>query len=486
MQFADALVGIPCSNRFGSAELTSVSIDSRTCRPGSVFVCMPGNRHDSHDFIPKAIESGASAIIVTDNAAFERATSMQVACAIVEDAADTCWRLCKNVYGDPTAKLKMIGVTGTNGKTTTAWIIKGILENLGVCAAYMGTLGAQSKVDSFELSHTTPFCPEASEAIVRLANAGATHVAMEVSSHALAQRRVHGFEFDAAVFTNLTQDHLDFHRDAEEYFEAKALLFSGIGQSKSPIPVINADDPFGQRLLSKHEGAIDFGERGRVLRWTWSVFTPHSFSVDFVFQGENYRATAGLGARFNVQNSLSALAAVAAIGVPMSDAVAALAKVTPVPGRFESVPTHADYSVIVDYAHTPDALEKLLQSVREMNPTGVLTVFGCGGDRDRTKRPKMAAAAAKYSTRLYVTSDNPRTEDPSAIISEILPGVGEVSYVVEPDRRAAIALAIHDAKEGEVVVIAGKGHEDYQIVGTTKSPFDDRVEAERAITERLE
>lgn len=170
----------------------------------------------------------------------------------------------------------------------------------------------------------------------------------------------------------------------------------------------------------------------------------------------------------------------------MSDAVAALAKVTPVPGRFESVPTHADYSVIVDYAHTPDALEKLLQSVREMNPTGVLTVFGCGGDRDRTKRPKMAAAAAKYSTRLYVTSDNPRTEDPSAIISEILPGVGEVSYVVEPDRRAAIALAIHDAKEGEVVVIAGKGHEDYQIVGTTKSPFDDRVEAERAITERLE
>jgi UDP-N-acetylmuramyl-tripeptide synthetase len=481
LRFAEAAGLSNCTDIFGDAEIDSVCIDSRAARAGCVFVCLPGGKSDGHAFIQSALQNGASAVVVSNNDKIAALRNLRVPFAIAKDTVDACWRLCKAVYGDPTADLKLIGVTGTNGKTTTAWLIAHILEKAGMAAAYSGTLGALFAGETIATAHTTPFAPEANELMCALKRRGAEAVVMEVSSHALEQRRIDGFEFDCALFTNLSQDHLDFHDTMDAYFGAKCRLFEGVGLRKTPVRVINADDVFGKRLLAKYPDAVSFGENADTFRLVRSRFDAESLTFDFLHNGRTFQAAMPIGGRFNVMNGLAAVAGAFAVGVHPDAAIAALRTTPPVRGRFEPVPTGARFSVIVDYAHTPDALEKLLISVVELHPKRVITVFGCGGDRDRSKRPKMGAVAAKYSTKIYVTSDNPRTENPNAITEEIVAGMQGADVVIEPDRRAAIRRAVESAQPGDLVVIAGKGHEDYQIVGDKKYHLDDREEVQNAL-----
>lgn len=471
---AETLTGLRACH--SDADLTGVAIDSRSAKPGDLFVAMPGARYDGHYFVEDALKRGASAALVSQPEIFHELRQQDRPCALVIDATDACWRASKQIYGDPSAKLVVIGVTGTNGKTTVAWLLSQVLTQFGCKAAYMGTLGARVGDRQLSTGLTTPFSPEVNSILKGFVDDGVTHVVMEVSSHALAQRRIDGVEFDAAVFTNLSQDHLDFHPDIEDYFNAKRRLFVGLPSSKRLHSIINADDEFGRRLLKELKDSISFGESPAAnLRILSSGCTASEIHFQAAWGGETVEVHAPMGARFNVMNALAAMGAGLTLGYEAAAIAEALAGVRPAPGRFESVPTGRDFDVLVDYAHTPDALEKLLESVRELKPKRILTVFGCGGDRDRTKRPLMARAASRLSDVVFVTSDNPRTEDPLQIIHDILEGMDPgKNPVVEPDRRKAIELALREAKPGDVVVIAGKGHEDYQILGTNKIHFDDR------------
>ncbi|MBA3725386.1 MAG: UDP-N-acetylmuramoyl-L-alanyl-D-glutamate--2,6-diaminopimelate ligase, partial [Armatimonadetes bacterium] len=312
---------------------------------------------------------------------------------------------------------------------------------------------------------------------------GANAVVMEVSSHALAQKRVEGIEFDVGVFTNLSQDHLDFHPDMAQYFQAKRRLFGDLPTTKSIVTVANVDDEHGAMLAAQSSRSLSFGSVDADVRLVASEVWLDRLRLSFDHAGHQYEAVVPVGGKFNVSNCLGVVAAAIALGLSPHDVVRALQNVRAASGRFESVPAGGDFNVIVDYAHTPDALEKLLLSVRELTSGRVVAVFGCGGDRDRTKRPKMGAAASTLSDVVYVTSDNPRTEDPAAIIADIMLGVSAEAKV-DPDRKSAIRSAIAEASSGDVVVIAGKGHEDYQILGTSKIHFDDREVAAEAIAER--
>lgn len=470
----------------GDAEVTGISIDSRTLNAGDLFLCMPGSRVDSHNFIDEALSKGASAVVVTRRDVYDGLQERDVPSAVVRDAIAACWKLARQCYGSPSERMSVIGITGTNGKTTTAWLLLHLLNAVGRRAGYIGTLGARTLSEQFATELTTPFPPQVQSLLRTFDELGLDSVAMEVSSHALQQHRVDGVEFKVAVFTNLTQDHLDYHRSLDDYFQSKRRLFVDMPQAEQPRSVLNTDDPFGRRLASEVEEPITFGGgEGSTLRLIRGGATVSHCWFTFEHHGEQYDAEAPLGASFNIANCLAAIGALLALGVPIADSLTALQSVKPAPGRFESVPTEDDYQVLVDYAHTPDALVKLLTAVRELEPRRIITVFGCGGDRDRTKRPLMGAAAATHSDIVYVTSDNPRTENPEAILKDILPGVRPGTAVrVQVDRRQAIFDAIAEARGGDVVVIAGKGHEDYQILGTSKIHFDDREVAAEAIRAR--
>lgn len=478
---AETLTGLRACH--SDADLTGVAIDSRSVKVGDLFVAMPGARYDGHYFVEDALKRGAAAALVSQPEIFHELQQQNRPCALVIDATDACWRVSKQIYGDPSAKLVVVGVTGTNGKTTVAWLLSQILTQFGCTTAYMGTLGARVGDRQLSTGLTTPFSPEINSLLKGFADDGVTHVVMEVSSHALAQRRIDGVEFDAAVFTNLSQDHLDFHPDIEDYFIAKRRLFVDLPSSKRLHSVINADDEFGRRLLMEVKDAISFGESSAAhLRLLTSRCTVSEIHFKAEWGGDTVEVHAPMGARFNVMNALAAMGAGLTLGYEATAIAEALSGVSPAPGRFESVPTGQDFDVLVDYAHTPDALEKLLESVRDLKPKRVLTVFGCGGDRDKTKRPLMARAASRLSDVVFVTSDNPRTEDPLRIIEDILEGMDPgTDPFVEPDRRKAIEMAVSSAEPGDVVVIAGKGHEDYQILGTEKIHFDDREVAAAAI-----
>lgn len=469
-------LALPGAEIRGEAEITSVCIDSRSAGPGCLFVCLPGSKHDAHAFVGDAAVRGAAAVVCTDKAVF---SGLGLPGVLVEDAVAACWMASKQVYGDPSSKMKVVGITGTNGKTTVAWILKLLLENLGARAGYMGTLGVRLGAEALPTDLTTPFSPQINATLALAVEKNMDFMAMEVSSHALAQRRTAGIDFAVGVFTNLTQDHLDYHKDIESYFASKSLLFQ-----QAKFAVANADDPYGQRILQNAPRKIGFGTSGD-LRLLDSKVELSSLSFEFEYLGNKYSANAPLGARFNVANCLAAIGAAIALGFDPGQAAIALKSVRPAPGRFEPVDTGGEYTVLVDYAHTPDAIEQLLKSVAELPHRRILTVFGCGGDRDRAKRPKMAAAASALSDQVFVTSDNPRTQDPNDIIAEILPGLlPNAAARVEPDRRKAIQAAIAEARAGDVVVIAGKGHEDYQILGTEKIHFDDRLVAREAIAEK--
>ena len=467
-----------------SAEIRDLAYDSRRVGPGTLFFCFPGERTDGHDFAAAAVEAGASGLVV------ERPLELEVPQAKVEDARAAMAPIAATFNGDPTSELGVVGITGTNGKTTTAFLIRHLLESAGHHCGLLGTV--QQVVGGMveEVVRTTPEAIDLQRTFDRMLSAGDEYCAMEVSSHALVLHRTDSIDFAAKVFTNLSQDHLDFHADMEDYFEAKRLLFSSEGgapivELEGGISVINTDDPYGRRLADD----LDCGEGGDCVS-----YSPGGEEADLSARDVSFDATGSqftcaspageievripLPGDFNVANALAALGVAHALGLDLSAAAAALASAGQVPGRFESIDEGQPFAVVVDYAHTPDSLENVLSAARRITSGRLISVFGCGGDRDRDKRPLMGRAGAELSDLAVVTSDNPRSEEPGAIIEQIEAGIGEdarAEVVVEQDRRAAIALALERAGEGDTVVIAGKGHEQGQeFEDGRKIPFDDR------------
>ncbi|MGE5659962.1 MAG: UDP-N-acetylmuramoyl-L-alanyl-D-glutamate--2,6-diaminopimelate ligase [Actinomycetota bacterium] len=471
------------------AEVKGLTTNSHACQSGDLFIGMPGTRVDGGDFWPAAIASGAVAALVTPQAA--QKTQTHDACIIpADDMTQACAQVAAAFYGYPTQKLKLVGVTGTNGKTTTTHLIEFLLSKTDWPTMLLGTLYTRWPGYLETAVHTTPFAVELQKQFAQAVNAGCKYGVMEVSSHALAQRRVLGCSFEVSVFTNLTQDHLDFHRDMEDYFEAKALLFSP--HYLKGRAIINADDPYGQRLIAtlNSEQVWSYStQNSQADLWADQLeYQPNGVKgVLHTPKGETAFYLPLVG-QYNLSNLLAAVGAALQLGLELSTLAEKLPEFPGVPGRVERVQISAeqDISVIVDYAHTPDSLENLLKASRPFIPGRMICVFGCGGDRDRTKRPKMGKIVAELANVTVVTSDNPRTEDPERILQDILAGIpAEVKPIVIGDRAQAIHTAILEAQPGDGILIAGKGHEDYQILGTEKIHFDDREQAREALQKRL-
>ncbi len=474
-----------------SVRVLGVRHDSRGVEAGDLFVAVPNEKVDGAAFVPTAIARGAAAI------ASERPIAVDVPVLLVESARRALSLAAHAVYGEPTRAVRTIGMTGTNGKTTTTWIVDEALSWMGRKPALMGTVETRGPGHREQSAFTTPEGDEVARFARRMVDAGATDLVMEVSSHALALFRVEGVTFEVAAFTNLTQDHLDFHGTMEAYLDAKARLFLDLAPANA---VINIDDPAGEALARRIDRSV-------TRLFTVSRTSPradvHAKSYRLGRSGVSApvvcpRGTLTLESRMvgahNLDNLLLAIGCLAALGHDVNDIETALSRVVGAPGRLERVEDPRDIAAFVDYAHSPDALAKALDALRPITPGRLFVVFGCGGDRDRGKRPLMGQAAAERADLVVVTSDNPRTEDPQAIIDAIVPGImrsglpstddlrdGARGYVVEADRRTAIDRALSAAKPGDTVLIAGKGHEDYQILGTRKVHFDDREEARSAI-----
>jgi UDP-N-acetylmuramoyl-L-alanyl-D-glutamate--2,6-diaminopimelate ligase len=431
--------------------------------PGTLFFCVPGEKVDGHDFAAGAVGAGAVALIV------ERELDLPVAQVVVADARAAMAPLAARFWGDPTGELRVVGITGTNGKTTTAFLIREVLEAAGLRTGLLGTVRQVVGGVEEEVERTTPEAIDLQATFRRMLEAGDRACVMEVSSHALALHRADAIHFELALFTNLTQDHLDFHGDMEEYFQSKRRLF----EMAPKISVVNVDDEYGRRLAEEFD-CVTFSAEGVNADFAATGVSFDAGGAEFSVAGTAVRTR--LPGHFNVANALGAFAATTEMGVLAQVAAEGLARSERVPGRFEPVDEGQDFTVLVDYAHTPDSLENVLRAARRLSEGRVLAVFGAGGDRDRDKRPKMGRAGASLSDVAIVTSDNPRSEDPEAIIAEVLGGVENGANVeVEPDRRAAIALALKQARTGDTVVIAGKGHEQGQeFEDGRKIPFDDR------------
>lgn len=476
-------------------EVKGLTTNSQACQTGDLFIGMPGTRVDGGDFWPSAIASGALAAVVSPQAAEKTPPTPPeggaLPCVIpVSDMTTACAHIAGAFYGYPAQKLKLVGVTGTNGKTTTTYLIEFLLGNAQLPTALLGTLYVRWPGYQETAVHTTPFAVELQKQLGQAVAAGAEYGVMEVSSHALAQGRVLGCPFEVAVFTNLTQDHLDYHRDMEDYFQAKALLFSP--EYLKGHAIVNADDPYSKRL-------IEMLGHDRVWSYSTSDHSADLWADQLEYQPNGVKGVLHtpkgdapfdlpLVGQYNLANLLAAVGTGLHLGLDLSAMTDILPQFGGVPGRVERVivSPDQDISVIVDYAHTPDSLENLLKASRPFIPARMICVFGCGGDRDRTKRPKMGKIAADLADVVVVTSDNPRTEDPQKILEDVLAGIPDtVKPMVERDRAIAIRTAILEAKPGDGILIAGKGHEDYQILGTEKIHFDDREHAAAALKERL-
>ena len=472
------------------AVATDVTHDSRECEPGSVFVAIRGGKADAHRFIPQAIERGAIAVIselVSPNEsvpAWIQVDSARAALALSAAA----------VHGHPSERLKLVGVTGTNGKTTTAHLIDSIIRASQGTSAIFGTISHRVANESAVALNTTPESSDIQRMLARAVAAGCRSAVMEVSSHAIELHRADALKFAVAVFTNLTRDHLDFHRTMEDYFAAKEKLFTGALGSQPGASIINVDDEYGRRLFRNAKGdRISYGFGNRTDVGT-DDFKLSARGVAFTASTPNGRIdiVSALVGRFHVYNILAAVAAGLALGASLGDIARGVAECRTVSGRFEQVTlngsgTAAPFAVFVDYAHTDDALKNVLHTAREVAGSGrVITVFGCGGDRDRTKRAPMGEIAGSLSDVAIVTSDNPRTEDPEAIIADIEAGLSKIArpHVKLTDRREAIFHAIEEARDGDVVLIAGKGHETYQILGEQRIHFDDHEVAREAMRKR--
>ncbi len=482
-------------------EVSSLVQDSRAAGPGSLFVAVRGFHSDGHRFVSQALARGAVAVVAEQGVLLDAPADALV--IRVSDSRKALARLAAAFYQYPSRKLAMVGITGTNGKTTTSYLIRSVLMAAGRMTGLIGTIDYRIGDRVYPAPNTTPESLDIQRLLAEMAAAGASHCVMEVSSHALALGRTDGCEFRAAAFTNLTQDHLDYHGTMEEYFRAKLLLFSGL--APDAVAVVNSDDARAAEIIrSTKARVITFGLSPQ------ADVRPLG-EASHGIEGLAFRAATPAGpvsiesplvGKHNIANILAAVGLGVALGIPVETIAAGVTAMRAVPGRMEKVDGEQPFGVVVDYAHSEDALVRLLEAVREITQKRVITVFGCGGDRDRTKRPRMGAAALAGSDIVIVTSDNPRTEDPLAIIGEIetgiretgfrAPGIGDVRhapagkkpYLVIPDRAEAIRTAVAAAGPGDVVVLAGKGHEDYQIIGEQKHHFDDREEARKAIVRR--
>jgi len=471
-------------------DVNAISTNSHNCQTGDVFIGFPGTRVDGGDFWRSAIASGAIAAIISREAAKRYPPQSDVCVIPVENVTDVCAELAKRFYNHPSQKLNLVGVTGTNGKTTTTHLIEFFLNQSQRATALFGTLGFRWPGHEEQATYTTPFSVELQQQLARAQQAGNDYAVLEVSSHGLAQGRVKGCEFEVAVFTNLTQDHLDFHGTMENYFQAKALLFQPDYLKNRAI--INQDDAYGKRLIE---------ELPSDNIWRYSIADDRAdlYPQNLRYEANGVKGTlitpkgnvafrSPLVGEFNLSNLVAAVGAALHLGVDLETIAQSLPQFPGVPGRMERVEIDPkqDISVLVDYAHTPDSLENFLKAARPFIPGRMICVFGCGGDRDRGKRPIMGNTVASLADIAVVTSDNPRTEDPQQIIDDILEGMSEVEPVVNRDRASAIEQAIQMAQAGDGILIAGKGHEDYQILGIEKVHFDDREQARNALFKKYQ
>src|SRR3954454_16045042 len=485
MQLKTLLATTPVRQVFGSVDrpVENIAYDSRRVQRHTMFVALRGEKTDGHQFIGQAIDKGASVIVAEREEKDPRVTSL-----LVENTRTALADFSATFYGHPARRLKLAAVTGTNGKTTTTFLIKHICEKAGLRCGLLGTVRYEIADRVLPAVRTTPESLEVYDLFAQMVNAGCKAAAMEVSSHALAQDRVRGIEWDVAVFTNLTQDHLDFHGSMENYFDAKAGLFTGLADQKAKTKataVINIDDRYGARLVDKLEKKIPIVTYGMGVRADFRASNYHAEFAGTSYQldalGKSYLVRVPLIGRFNVANSMAALAAASSMGISLRDAILSLGRSPQVPGRLEAVPAKRQFQVFVDYAHTPDALLNVLKTARELGPRKLIVVFGCGGDRDKEKRPQMGRVADENADFSIITSDNPRKEDPEAIIAEAEKGFRSSRYEKITDRAEAIARAIELAQPRDIILIAGKGQEPYQEFADHTIPFDDIQVARRAL-----
>jgi UDP-N-acetylmuramoyl-L-alanyl-D-glutamate--2,6-diaminopimelate ligase len=494
MRLRDLLSEVPGAEVAGPAEIDIAGVvhDSRAVVPGSLFVCIRGFAQDGHTFIGDAARRGATALVVEDDPA-RLSIPSGLTLVRVTDSRLALARLAARFFAHPSRQLRLIGITGTNGKTTSAHLVEAILRAAGHRVGLLGTIEYRCGPTTFPGERTTPESSDLQRLLARMRDMGAWGATMEVSSHSLMLHRVAACEFDVAVFTNLTQDHLDFHGSMERYADAKARLFQGLGKDRVkpgiPAAVLNADDPWAE-FMARQTAA-------RVVRFSLAREADLSVrAAEFDLSGIRasvaspwgpFQVTSPLVGRHNLANILGAAAACLHLGIPCQVVEAGIEHLAAVPGRFEKVEAGQPFGVVVDYAHTPDALERVLGFAREYAAGRLIVVFGCGGDRDRGKRPRMGEVAARLADAVFVTSDNPRSEDPESILQEIELGIKKTFAEGKPhatisDRREAIGAALASARGGDLVVIAGKGHEAYQILRDRTIPFDDRVVAREALT----
>jgi UDP-N-acetylmuramoyl-L-alanyl-D-glutamate--2,6-diaminopimelate ligase len=487
MHFHDLLNGVEILASSGNPQVTGVEYDSRRVKPGDVFVAMKGDSSDGNRFIAQAVAAGATAVITDSEVA-----PAGIAWARVNHGRRALALASANFYGHPAQRIALTGITGTNGKSTTAFLLESIFQAAGRKTALVGTIEYHVAGKVLAAPHTTPESLELQRLFQESVAAGETEAVMEVSSHALAQERTYGIPFDVAVFTNLTRDHLDYHGTMDEYFAAKRLLFSGSGSNPPRVAALNADDDYGLQLKKLCQGAgsdvITYAILEADFHTSKLEVTARGTRFQMITPDDSIPLVSPLIGRVNVYNVLAASAAAYARGCPAEAIAGGIAKLQRVPGRFERVDCAQPFTVVVDYAHTDDALRNLTSLAREFvkqDGGRVITVFGCGGNRDRTKRPLMGEAAGRGSDFVVLTSDNPRNESPLAIINDAVVGVQRsgVKYTIEADRRTAIRTALAQARPKDIVLLAGKGHEKVQIVGAASNPFDDRQVATEILRE---
>ncbi|MEA3466209.1 MAG: UDP-N-acetylmuramoyl-L-alanyl-D-glutamate--2,6-diaminopimelate ligase [Thermodesulfobacteriota bacterium] len=505
MELQQILIDVACLNDIGGVnkEISALYYDSRQVEAGGMFFALPGEVVDGHDYIAAAVERGAVAVV----AQREISLPADVQLVVVEDTRHCMAAMAATFYDYPARDLLTVGVTGTNGKTTMTYLIESLLGHGGYNPAVVGTISNRLGDYAFEACHTTPESLDLQRMLAEFRHRGADSLVIEVSSHALMQERVFGLEFDVTVFTNLTPEHLDYHHNMESYFAAKTILFTdsqlvgGHGRAVSSRAVVNSDDPYGAKLITMLDDALSVGSQ------TFAKIRTEKFtqSLDGIVAKLNtpigsVSVRSPLIGRFNLENLACAVGVGIALNLSVATIEQGLAEAPRVPGRLERIDNKLSALILVDYAHTGDALEKALQALSAQQPQRIITLFGCGGDRDTAKRAVMAAVAARYSQLTVVTSDNPRSEDPQKILTDICAGIddqiyprykayadvvdGQKGYVVIEDRAEAIQFTVDQLRPSDLLLVAGKGHEDYQIIGTTKIHFDDREQLNAALTLR--
>ena len=467
MKISEILKGIRTYDIYDDTEVSFITDNSRKVEKGAVFVCIKGNRFDGHSVAAEMLEKGAVCVVCDHDLGLPN----QI---VVENTREAMSLMCSNFFGNPASKIKLIGITGTNGKTTTAFLIKNMLDKMGKKSGLIGTVKNIIGDKEYAASLTTPESFELHSLFNEMVNAGCEYCVMEVSSQALAQYRVAGLHFSAGIFTNLTQDHLDYHGSFENYAQAKSMLFT-----QSDVCILNLDDEYSMSMMRNSDGrmvtySVDQDESDYTAKYI--RYKNDGIEYELVTMGYVERVKVGIPGEFTVYNSMAAAVTLIEMGFDFSKVLYALSLSEGVKGRIEVVPTDTDYTVIIDYAHSPDGLENIISSLRKIAKARIITVFGCGGDRDKTKRPIMGEIAAKLSDVIVVTSDNPRTEEPEAIIEDILAGIkgSKVKKIVKVDRTHGIAAAMNEAQKDDIVLLAGKGHETYQIFGTEKIHYDER------------